>query len=117
MNVNWIELERETQLEDIKKESVDKPVLIFKHSTSCSISAMAINRLERAWKPEDMSGVKAYYLDLHAYRNLSRQVAHVFDVMHESPQVLLIRNGECIYHASHMGISYPEVKNTSQKLV
>ena len=114
--MNWIELESETQLESIKEESTDQPVLIFKHSTTCSISAMAINRLERAWKPEEVSGVKAYYLDLLANRNLSRQVANVFEVMHESPQVLLIRNGTCVYHASHMGISYNEVKNTLQKV-
>jgi bacillithiol system protein YtxJ len=114
--MNWIELERETQLEEIKRESINQPVLLFKHSTTCSISSMAINRLERSWKAEEMGGVKAYYLDLHANRGLSRRVADVFDVMHESPQVLLIRNGECVYHASHMGISYPEVKNTSQKL-
>jgi bacillithiol system protein YtxJ len=109
--MNWIALEDENQLEEIKKESQEKPVLIFKHSTSCSISATALNRLERSWKTEEVPHLKAYYLDLLSYRGLSREVANTFGVVHESPQVLLIEKGKCIYYASHLGISYPEVKS------
>jgi bacillithiol system protein YtxJ len=109
--MKWIALEDENQLEEIKKESQEKPVLIFKHSTSCSISATALSRLERSWKTEEVPHLKAYYLDLLSYRGLSREVANKFGVVHESPQVLLIEKGECTYHASHLSISYPEVKS------
>lgn len=114
--MNWIALKEETQLENIKKESAEQPVLIFKHSTRCSISATALNRLERAWKAEDMPMVKAYYLDLLSYRAISQQIASTFSVVHESPQLLLISNGKCVYHASHLEIAYPEVKSKAQSV-
>jgi bacillithiol system protein YtxJ len=104
--MNWIELTDENQLEAIKKESFGKPVVIFKHSTRCSISAMAKNRLERDSQPE---GVDFFYLDLIRYRALSNRIAEVFEVVHESPQVLLIREGVCVYDESHNGIAMDEI--------
>jgi bacillithiol system protein YtxJ len=114
--MNWIALENENQLEEIRKESEGQPVLIFKHSTSCSISAAALNRLERSWKTEEVPQLKAYYLDLLSYRGLSREVANRFGIIHESPQVLLIDKGKCVYHSSHLSINYTEVKNNTLKL-
>ncbi len=108
--MNWIELNQTNQLEQIKSESFNHPVLIFKHSTRCSISSMALNRLERSWNPQELEGLKIYYLDLIQYRPISNQVAEDFEVDHESPQVLIISDGKCAYHNSHMGISYHEVK-------
>jgi len=108
--MNWIDLKNETQLDEIQRESEQKTVLIFKHSTSCSISATAIHRLERSWKPEEMTHVKAYYLDLLSHRNVSRRIADFYGIMHESPQLLLIEKGACVYHASHLGISYPNIR-------
>jgi bacillithiol system protein YtxJ len=108
--MNWIELSDESQLENIKKESFEKPVVIFKHSTRCSISAMAKNRLERE-KP--VEGVTFYYLDLIRYRNISNRIAEIFDVVHESPQVLLIRNGVCVYDESHNGIAMDEIADAT----
>jgi bacillithiol system protein YtxJ len=102
--MNWNYLTDEGQLEIIKQESAGQPVLIFKHSTTCSISAMAYSRMERNWK--DDAGIKPYYLDLLRYRAISNRVAGEFGVEHESPQVLLIQNGECVYDASHMAISF-----------
>lgn len=67
---------------------------------------MAKNRLDRADQPE---GIDFYYLDLIANRNLSAKVAEVFNVEHESPQILLIKGGECVYDESHMGISIDEI--------
>ncbi len=104
--MNWINLNDEGLLNEIKVKSAGKPQLIFKHSTRCSISSMAKNRLDRAEQPE---GIDFYYLDLIANRNLSNKVAEVFDVEHESPQVLLIKNGSCVYDESHMGISIDEI--------
>jgi bacillithiol system protein YtxJ len=104
--MNWIELTNEAQLSDIKALSNTKPQLIFKHSTRCSISSMAKSRLERGSAP---AGIDFYYLDLIKHRNISQKIADVFDVSHESPQVLLIKNSECVYDESHSGISMDEI--------
>lgn len=104
--MNWIPLHSEAQLDSIKEQSHTRPVVIFKHSTRCSISTMAKSRLERAEAPES---IDFYYLDLLAYRPVSAKVAEVFSVHHESPQVLLIKNGECTYEETHNGISMDEL--------
>lgn len=105
--MNWINLETEAQLADLKKLSHTQPVVILKHSTRCSISTMAKGRLDRAAQP---AGVAFYYLDLLAHRALSEQIAEQFGVHHESPQVLLIRNGACTYEESHNGISMADLE-------
>ncbi len=110
----WNKLESEEQLEQLKADSGEQKVLIFKHSTRCPISSMALDRLERSWKNEEMESVSPYYLDLIALRNVSSKAAEIFNVQHESPQVLLIENGKCIYNASHMGISYDAVKKAAK---
>ncbi|GAB3757005.1 bacillithiol system redox-active protein YtxJ [Spirosoma pomorum] len=102
--MNWNKLNSDSQLAEIKEESENQPILIFKHSTTCSISAMALSRMERNWS--DQLGVKPYYLDLLANRAISNKIVNEFGIEHESPQVLLIRNGECVYDASHMAISF-----------
>jgi bacillithiol system protein YtxJ len=108
--MNWIKLQDEVELNKIKEESANQPVIIFKHSTRCSISSTALNRLERAWKDEEMKNVKAYYLDLITYRSVSNKIEEVFNVQHQSPQVLIIKDGKCIYHNSHLGINYDELQ-------
>jgi bacillithiol system protein YtxJ len=104
--MNWIPLQSESQLEDIKAKSANRPQLIFKHSTRCSTSAVVKGRLERAKNPES---IDFYYLDLLSFRPISNRVADLFRIDHESPQVLLIRNGECVYDESHMGITMDEI--------
>ncbi len=104
--MNWNELKEEGQLEAIKQESAQHPVVIFKHSTRCSISSMAKNRLDKSAQPD---GIKFYYLDLIKHRNISNKIAEDFHVYHESPQVLLIKNGECIYDESHNGIFLDDI--------
>lgn len=104
--MNWIPLTSEAQLDLIRSESMDKPVVLFKHSTRCSISSAALSRMERGW---NLEGVKTYYLDLLAYRSVSNEIAAQFGIEHQSPQVLVIRNGGCIYHESHSGIRPEEV--------
>lgn len=104
--MNWIALTDEKQLDDILEQSKTQPVVIFKHSTSCSISHMAKMRMERGEAPDTIS---FYYLDLLRYRPISNKVAELFGVRHESPQILLIRNGECTYEDSHNGISLDEI--------
>ena len=106
--IKWIPLESEGQLMDIVAQSSKVPCLIFKHSTHCSISAIAKSRLEKSW---DFAAddIKPYYLDLITFRSVSNAIAEKFGVYHESPQVLLIRNGECTYDASHLDISIQEL--------
>ena len=108
--MNWIEITNESQLNDVKELSKAKPQLIFKHSTRCSISSMAKSRLERGTTPDS---IDFYYLDLIKHRNISLKIAEEFDVNHESPQVLLIKSGECIYDESHSGISMDEIVEQS----
>lgn len=105
--MNWIELTDEAQLDTIIEESKSQPIAIFKHSIRCGISSMVKGRLERQQTPEN---IKFYYLDLIRYRAISNKIAEIFHVYHESPQVLLIRNGECIYDESHNGIMMDEIE-------
>ena len=109
--MNWNRLDSKDTLDKIIEESQNSPVVIFKHSTSCSISAMALNRLERSWDDSEMSDVKVYFLDLISYRDISNAVAEKFSVTHQSPQILLIKNGSCVYDDSHMGINYQSLKS------
>ena len=106
--MNWIHLTTVQQLEEIKERSKQKPQVIFKHSTRCSISSMAKSRLERSNVPD---GADFYYLDLISNRPLSARIAEDFKVHHESPQVLVISNGECVYDESHYGIHMDEIKD------
>ncbi len=105
--MNWIELTTEEQKESLKALSAEKPVLVFKHSPRCSISMMAYNRMEQ------MAGNNeaAFYLvDVLKSRPISMQIAEEYQVHHESPQALLIVNGECVYDESHSGILPAELK-------
>lgn len=108
--MNWIVLTAETQLQEIIGHSTAKSQVIFKHSARCAISSMAKNRLERNFHPVN---IDFYFLDLLAHRSLSQKIAEVFEVPHESPQLLLIKNGRCIYNESHTGINMNEVLEQS----
>ncbi len=114
--MNWSKLEKIDVLEQIKTESIEKPILIFKHSTTCSISATALNRLERKWNPAKLPKLVPYYLDLLRYRDISNQIAHVFGVEHQSPQILLIANGKCVYHTSHLDIAWEQIEKMYQEI-
>ncbi len=104
--MNWIPLTDQNQLETIKDQSFTTPQVILKHSTTCSISKMALARLERTEAP---TSIQFYYLDLLNYRTISNAIAEKFSVYHESPQILLIKNGECIFDESHGGIQMEEI--------
>ncbi len=114
--MNWIPLTSEKQLQEIINTS-EQPAVIFKHSTRCSISATALSRLERAWKEGEMAPLKAYYLDLLNYRPVSNQIESTFGITHQSPQLLLIRNGKCVYSSSHFDITYPALREQLQKIL
>lgn len=109
--MNWQKITSTEDLKTINQASENQKVMIFKHSTSCSISATVLARMERNWKHEQARGIVPYYLDLLSYRDLSNQIAQNYGIRHESPQVLLIENGKCVYDASHYDISFEEVAN------
>lgn len=104
--MNWIDLNNIQQLAAIKELSKARPQVIFKHSTRCSISSVAKSRLERSEQPGHSD---FYFLDLLRYRSVSDQVAEDFAVIHESPQILLIKNTKCVYEESHSGIRMDEL--------
>lgn len=107
--MNWNKLTQPGQISEIKALSESTPVMIFKHSSRCSVSSMSLDRLLRKWKNGDEEKIAPYFLDLIAYRELSNLVAQEFGVPHESPQILLIKNGTAIYDDSHFGISYSDI--------
>ncbi|MDX5421457.1 MAG: bacillithiol system redox-active protein YtxJ [Hymenobacteraceae bacterium] len=108
--MNWHPLTSTEQLDEVLQESKSTPIVIFKHSTACSISSTAKSRLERQWAGAGLDHVKPYYLDLIAYRPVSNEVAELLHVKHESPQLLLVQDGTCTYDASHLGISVDALK-------
>lgn len=106
----WKVIHQLEDIDDIIRLSVLRPQVIFKHSTRCSISSVAKRRLEHAVPSAD---IDFHFLDIIALRNISNQVGKVFEVWHESPQVLLIADGECIYDESHMGINMDDILQQS----
>lgn len=104
--MDWINLEELDQIGEINKTSEQQFVLIYKHSTRCGISSAALKRLESESFAHTGSSLKHYFLDLLRHRDISMAIADRYGVRHESPQVLLIRNGQCVYHSSHSAISY-----------
>ncbi|MES2795525.1 MAG: bacillithiol system redox-active protein YtxJ [Bacteroidota bacterium] len=107
--MKWNQLNNIDQIEDIKQESFVAPVLLFKHSTACSISSMAMSRMERNYDQSKVGDLKPYYLDLRSYRDISKKISEEFSVQHESPQAIVISKGEAIYDASHYDISFAEI--------
>jgi bacillithiol system protein YtxJ len=105
--MNWNPLTTIDQLAIIDEESIQQPVMLLKHSTRCSISSAALGRLER--NLDEGSGMKVYYLDLIAYRDVSNAIASRYGIEHQSPQVIVLKNGKAVYHESHMGIQPDEI--------
>ncbi|WP_411894861.1 bacillithiol system redox-active protein YtxJ [Winogradskyella sp. A2] len=99
----WIPLTNLGQLQEIAEKSKVKTQLIFKHSTRCGISRMVMNQFIASYDLE--SNADLYYLDLLSYRDVSNEVGYKFQVLHQSPQLLVIKNGIVITHASHGGIN------------
>lgn len=107
--MNWNKIESIEELNQVIEQSNQTPILIFKHSTRCSISSMALNRLERAWSDKDSEKVTPYYLDLISHRDVSNNIAETLGIMHESPQAIVLKDGKAIYNASHMSINHGDI--------
>lgn len=109
--LNWILLKDLGQLNEIITISHEKPVVIFKHSTRCSVSRMALKQFENEFDLALLDQkVLLYFLDLLEYRGISNEIAARFNVIHQSPQLLLIQNGKSVYAVSHSDIDAEELK-------
>lgn len=106
----WKVLEEEEQLNQIVKDSYTKPVVLFKHSIRCGTSAMVKNQLENDWDLEEGT-LDFYYLDLINHRNISNLIAQKFNVVHQSPQIIILKEGKAIFDTSHQMISVEGIKN------
>ncbi len=104
--MEWIQLTSEEQLNRITNLSKQRTQVIFKHSTRCSISSVAWKRVQ---KNDVQTNIDFYFLDIISYRSLSNKIADTFKVHHESPQILVIKDGECIFDESHLSISIDDI--------
>ncbi|WP_405382405.1 bacillithiol system redox-active protein YtxJ [Maribacter sp. LLG6340-A2] len=102
--IPWQDLTMVTQLEDIKRASAVRPQVIFKHSTTCGISRMTLNMFKNSYNLEP-GQMDFHFLDLLAHRDVSNAIADTFGVRHQSPQLLIVKNGVVVFHDSHGAIS------------
>ena len=109
--MKWNTIDSVDQIREIVKRSHEIPCVIFKHSTRCSISSMAKMRLESNWNISEKE-IEPYYLDLIAFREVSNFIAEELQIHHESPQLMLLKNGEVTYDASHLDITVDELKES-----
>jgi bacillithiol system protein YtxJ len=107
--MQWKNLTSEQDLKNAITLSNEKPVLLFKHSTRCSISKTTLDRLERNWKEADAEKITPYYLDLLEHRSVSNAIATQLNIEHESPQALVVYKNKVVYHASHFDIGYADI--------
>ncbi|NNE27733.1 MAG: bacillithiol system redox-active protein YtxJ [Saprospiraceae bacterium] len=115
--MNWNELNTITQIEDLKLQSNQRPILIFKHSTRCGISSMVKRRFEKHITQNFKDTSQFYYLDLIKNRTVSNAVSEQFNVQHESPQVIVLYKGNAIYNASHNGIDAEKIESQMHAVV
>ena len=101
--VPWKQLTTVDQLNTIAELSKGKTQVIFKHSTRCGISRMVMNQFVSAFDID--SNLDLYYLDLLNFRDVSNETGFKFQVMHQSPQLIVIKNGVAVAHASHGAIN------------
>jgi bacillithiol system protein YtxJ len=106
--MHWNELTSMDQLELLEIQSQTQPVLIFKHSTRCSISRFALKQFENEFDLQDK--IAPYFLDLLNHRDISNEIAFQFNVQHQSPQIILLKNRVVVYHTSHENIDATELK-------
>jgi bacillithiol system protein YtxJ len=102
--MNWIKLTALPELDAAITASYKKPVVLFKHSTRCSISSTALSRFERNWNNEAETTLVPYFIDLIAYREISNAIADKTTINHESPQAILLVDGQAVFNASHLDI-------------
>jgi len=109
--MDWINLNSVEQLNEIDEKSKEKAQVIFKHSTRCSVSTFAKRILTSEYNDDVRAKADVYYLDLISFREVSNEIASRYSVYHESPQILVIKGGKCVYDASHSEVSFEKALN------
>jgi len=112
--MDWIDLTQLEQLELLQERSNELTIAIFKHSTRCGVSSMVLKGLNRELAGMNTAGIEFYFLDLIKYRDISNTIARVWSVNHQSPQLIVLKNGEVINHASHYMISAELLQQSDQ---
>ena len=105
----WIPLESVGQLENINLNSASRTQVIFKHSNTCGISSMVLNMFNTSFDLE--SDCDLYFLSIQSHRDVSNEIAASYGIRHESPQLLVVKNGVVTYHSSHGGIADTDLKS------
>ena len=100
---DYFPLTSAADFEDLVEASRSNRVAVFKHSTTCPLSSLAKNRLDRALR-RDQLDLPVYYLDLLRHRPISNLIEERLGVRHESPQLIVVDGGEAVYSATHLGI-------------
>jgi len=113
--LEWHALTTSAELQALTRKSHDTPAVILKHSTRCGASAVVKRRLEEDWDIE-AGAAHAHLLDLIGHRDVSDEVAETFGVQHESPQVLIIKDGRSIFDASHGDVSVAAIKRALESM-
>src|SRR5690606_2894697 len=106
----WIALNSSEQLGEIEAKSITKTQVIFKHSTRCGISRMVLSQFESDFNTSE-NNLELYFLDLLNHRDISNAIAERYNVVHESPQLLIIKNGTAVANASHGAINDLELSD------
>ena len=108
--MEWNKITKSEDIDALEKASFQQTVLLYKHSSICGVSSHARQKIENGWKVIESMNLKPYFVDVISQRSLSRTIAEKFGVVHQSPQVLLIQNGESIFDISHLSISIEEIE-------
>ncbi len=110
INKDWTTLKDTDSLTNLIEESYQKPVVIFKHSIRCGISSMIKSQLEQGWN-FNKEELHFFYLDLINNRSISNKIAENFKVTHQSPQLILLKDGKAVFNTSHHQISVASIKD------
>ena len=101
-NIEWRHITEMSHLDEIVEASKSKPQLIYKHSTRCGVCSMVRNRLDSEWSHNGR--IDPWHLDLLAHRDISNAIANRFNIRHESPQIIILSNGNAVVHVSHASL-------------
>jgi len=107
--INWVNIDSLAKLDEVLSSGDEKPILFFKHSTRCSISAMALHGLEGAWDLKEEE-VTPCFVDLIQHRDVSNKIEEITGVLHQSPQAIVLKKGEVIHQSSHNGIKAQQIR-------
>ena len=106
--LEWFNLGSIDDLNAALEFSKEQPILLFKHSTRCSISSSAMDRFKRNWNGSEVN-VRAFYLDLLNHKDVSAEIAERLNVEHQSPQMIIVKDGIAVFSATHMNIDFNDV--------